>query len=180
MAKIEWRLQKMKIDDLMAHPQNPRSFTDKGMKDLETSIGRFGLAQPININTDGTIISGHARVHKLKEMGVEEIDVYIPSRTLTSSQVDELMIRMNQNQGGEWNYGMLEQFYSVPDLMEWGFSETDLPYLDAGIAEGAEEVEDFHESSNNYKIMVECDSEMQQEEVYHRLCDQGVKCRMMK
>ena len=66
--RIIWTIEKRKLGDLKPHPNNPRQFTEKGMKDLENSINSIGFMQPININQDGTILSGHARTLKLKEM----------------------------------------------------------------------------------------------------------------
>ena len=63
---IVWKIEKRKLGDLKPHAKNPRIFTEKGMKDLENSINSIGFMQPINVNTDGTILSGHARAMKLK------------------------------------------------------------------------------------------------------------------
>ncbi|MCE2688155.1 MAG: ParB N-terminal domain-containing protein, partial [Rickettsiales bacterium] len=69
MKRITWKVEKRKLADLKPHPKNPRQFTEKGMKDLENSINSIGFMQPININQDGLILSGHARAMKLKQMG---------------------------------------------------------------------------------------------------------------
>lgn len=60
--KITWHVETRKVADLKPHPDNPRIFTEKGMKDLKKSISSIGMAQPVNITQDGTILSGHARV----------------------------------------------------------------------------------------------------------------------
>ena len=72
--RITWKIEKRKLADLKPHPKNPRQFTEKGMKDLENSINSIGFMQPININQDGTILSGHARTLKLQQMGEIEVD----------------------------------------------------------------------------------------------------------
>ena len=79
---ISWKIEKRKITDLKPHKENPRIFTEKGMKDLESSINCIGYASPILINTNNTILSGHARAIKLQEIGFNEIDVYVPDRLL--------------------------------------------------------------------------------------------------
>ena len=85
-AKINWHIEKRKISDLTPHKDNPRIFTEKGMKDLDKSIIKIGMAQPINITIDGIILSGHARIEALKGQGVEEVDCYVPGRKLTAKE----------------------------------------------------------------------------------------------
>lgn len=85
-AKINWHVEKRKISELIPHKENPRIFTEKGMKDLDKSITKIGMAQPINITPDGIILSGHARIEALKGQGVEEVDCYVPDRSLTAKE----------------------------------------------------------------------------------------------
>jgi hypothetical protein len=169
---IQWKLERRSVDDLMLHPQNPRTFTERGMKDLGESISKIGMAQPININLDGVVLSGNARLTKLRELGVQEVDVYVPDRMLTSREQDEVIIRMNKNQGGEWDFDALNEWYNTPDLLEWGFLEDELIYLDSG-----NDDEPLAELATSFKVIVECDGEMHQDEVYSMLKEKGLKCR---
>lgn len=122
MAKkrITWKIEKRKLADLKPHPKNPRQFTEKGMKDLENSINSIGFMQPININQDGTILSGHARTLKLKEMGETEVDVYVPDRLLTPKQEEEVLVRANANTAGQWDFDILANEFEDFELQEWG------------------------------------------------------------
>jgi len=82
---------------------NPRQITDKQAKDLKASLDKFGVADPIIINTDNTIIGGHQRKKILETlMGVDpdfEIDVRVPDRELTIDEMRELNVRLNKNTG---------------------------------------------------------------------------------
>ena len=53
--KLTWHNEKRKIKDLVPYVANPRQITDKQAKDLKASLDKFGLAEPIVINTDNTI-----------------------------------------------------------------------------------------------------------------------------
>lgn len=119
-SKIEWSLERRKLADLKPHEKNPRNFTEKGMKDLEKSINSIGFMQPINVNQDGTILSGHARAMKLKEMGEAEVDVYVPTKLLTPKQEEEVLIRANANTAGVWNFEMLNKDFDLTELTDWG------------------------------------------------------------
>ena len=118
--RITWKIEKRKLADLKPHPKNPRQFTDKGMKDLENSINSIGFMQPININQDGTILSGHARTLKLQQMGEIEVDVYVPDRLLTPKQEEEVLVRANANTAGQWDFDILANEFEDFELVEWG------------------------------------------------------------
>ena len=123
--KIIWHAEKRKLSELTPHPENPRIFTDKGMKDLAKSIKNIGMAQPINITPDGIILSGHARCEILKQKGVEEVEVYIPNRELTPEEQHEILIRMNANIAGEWDWDKLANEYIPSELEDWGLDIPD-------------------------------------------------------
>ena len=132
--RITWQIEKKKLADLKPHPKNPRQFTEKGMKDLENSINSIGFMQPININQDGTILSGHARTLKLKEMGEVEVDVYVPDRMLTPKQEEEVLVRANANTAGKWDWDLLANNFELAEINDWGLEVPDMEI-------GAEELE---------------------------------------
>lgn len=120
MSDIKWKCEKRKIEELKPHPENPRVFTQKGMKDLGKSIDKIGMAQPINITPDGIILSGHARLLALKNKGIKEVDVYVANRPLSEKEQREVLIRMNANVAGEWDMDKLANEFEIEDLVEWG------------------------------------------------------------
>jgi DNA modification methylase len=124
--RITWKLEKRNLQDLKPHAKNPRQFTEKGMKDLEKSINSIGFMQPININQDGTILSGHARTLKLKEMGEIEVDVYVPDRLLTPKQEEEVLVRANANTAGQWDFEILANEFDIDEINEWGLEVPDM------------------------------------------------------
>jgi hypothetical protein len=86
--------------------------------------------QPININKDGTILSGHARAMKLKEMGETEVDVYVPSSALSLKQEEEVLIRANANTAGVWDFDKLANEFELPELTDWGLELPKIEELD--------------------------------------------------
>lgn len=141
MSKITWKLEQWKLSDIKPYGNNPRRLTDKGMKDLEKSIKKFGLAEPLVINTDGAIIGGHGRYYTLQKQGIDIADCYVPSRTLNKKEFDELNVRLNKNIAGEWDFDILANEFELPDLLEWGFDKMELGIDDKKeIPEDADEV----------------------------------------
>jgi len=138
---IEWHNEKRKIKDLIPYVGNPRQITDKQAKDLKASLERFGIADPMIINTDNTIIGGHQRKKILETlMGHDpdyEIDVRLPDRELSIDEVRELNIRLNKNMG-EWNFDILANEFEIDNLTVWGFEKWEL-----GLPEADIEVDDI-------------------------------------
>lgn len=128
--KITWHIEKRNIDELKPHPDNARIFTEKGMADLKKSINSIGMAQPINITLDNTVLSGHARLMALKDQGVTEVDVYVPSRELTAKEQQEVLIRMNANIAGIFDWDKAANIFEMDDLTDWGCEIPDMDVKD--------------------------------------------------
>lgn len=126
ITSMNWKLTKKKLSEVKPYDKNPRQMTKKGMEDLHKSIDKFGLAEPIVINTDGIIVGGHARFLVLKERGAKEFDCYIPDRKLSDKEVQELNVRLNKNIAGEFDFDILANEFELTDLLEWGFEEKEL------------------------------------------------------
>jgi ParB-like chromosome segregation protein Spo0J len=173
--RIIWKIEKRKLKDLKPHPNNPRQFTEKGMKDLENSINSIGFMQPININQDGTILSGHARTLKLKEMGEIEVDVYVPDRILTPKQEEEVLIRANANTAGQWDWDLLANEFDLEEINEWGL---EVPNMELDQEE--KDDKDLSDSlASKYILEIECDSEAEQEILYNRFLGEKLKVKIL-
>jgi len=124
MSKISWTNEKRKISDLIPAEYNPRQLTEKQAKDLDASLERFNLCDPIIINADNKIIGGHQRINILKQRGAVEVDVRVPSRQLTEHEEKELNLRLNKNLG-EWDFDLLADF-DQEMLLDVGFDSAEL------------------------------------------------------
>ena len=127
--KINWHIESRKISEIKEWEKNPRIMTEKGMGDLARSIDTFGLAEPIVVNVDGTVIGGHARFKVLKQRNEVECDCYVPDRQLTEKEVAELNIRLNAISAGEFNWEVLSKEWNMPELIEWGMDVVDFPKI---------------------------------------------------
>lgn len=166
MKRITWKIEKRKLKDLKPHPKNPRQFTEKGLKDLENSINSIGFMQPININQDCTILSGHGRTLKLKEMGETEVDVYVPDRMLTPKQEEEVLVRANANTAGKWDWDLLANNFEIEEINEWGLEVPDVENMpDLSILDDNDNNDKLNELADGVKkaIMIEFEPDHYQE-----------------
>lgn len=131
--KISWTLERRGLASLIPYEKNPRIIKGKKLDDLKESIGKFGLAEPIIINTDGVIIGGHARYYVLRSQGdTQVVDCYVPSRTLDEQEFKELNIRLNKNVAGDWDFEGLANWFEMDDLKSWGFEDFEFGSFSAG------------------------------------------------
>lgn len=174
--KIDWINKKVKLSDVKEYEANPRTITEKGLKDLKQSIERFGQAEPLVVNTDMTLIGGHARKLALQSLDYDICDVIMPSKKLTDKQVQELNIRLNRNIAGIFSFDILTEFFETDDLLEWGFESFE---FDSEVTN--KEPKDIGIDLENPKYIVEVSltQEQDQEQLYNELNDRGLECRLL-
>lgn len=115
------------IVDIIFAEYNPRELTQIQHQDLKDSITRFGLVDPLIVNTHkerkNILVGGHQRLRIVKELGYK--DVPCVEVNLTPDKERELNVRLNKNTG-QWDWDALANHFDVGELLEWGFSEGDL------------------------------------------------------
>ncbi len=125
---MKWKLEKRKLADLKEWPDNPRKMTDSGLSNLKESITKFGVAEPLVINSKGVICGGHGRLKVLRGMGIAEVDCYVPDPDLTEKEFQELNIRLNKNIAGEWDFDILAEKFEQNELLDWGFEKAEFGF----------------------------------------------------
>jgi len=127
-AKIA--VQYVPIDSLKGAEYNPRVHDPRAAQKLKDSIERYGLVDPILVNSapkrKGVIIGGHFRWKVAKELGIEQVPVVflnIPSL----EREKELNLRLNRNTG-EWDWELLKGF-DMDLLLDVGFDDVDLSHV---------------------------------------------------
>jgi hypothetical protein len=123
---MKWMNERRAVNTLQDYPNNPRNIEAKGLAELRRSIESVGYVEPIAINTDGTILSGHARKQVLERLGISEVDVRVPERQLSEAEAREVVIRLNKNIAGVWNIESLTSDFDVNELTDWGFTDFEL------------------------------------------------------
>jgi len=120
-------IKEYKPDELIAAEYNPRQLTKDQHKDLTDSIKRFGLVDPLIVNTHkdrmNVLVGGHQRLKIAQELDIKDIPCV--EVELNPEQERELNIRLNKN-SGEWDYDALANYFDVGELTEWGFTDENL------------------------------------------------------
>lgn len=125
--KIIWRTERRKVKDLIRYEKNPRKLSTTQLEGLKRSLKKFNVAELPCINTDGTLVAGNQRVLALSLLGRgdEEIEVRVPSRTLTDAEFRDYLLTSNRS-GASWDFEKLAADFDISELLTAGFDSFDL------------------------------------------------------
>ncbi len=121
------KIQQIKVSELKPATYNPRKWSESAAEQLTESIKRFGLVDPVLVNSNenrhNIVIGGHFRLKVAKDLGIKEVPVvYID--IADEAKEKELNIRLNKNLG-DWDYEMLAEF-DESLLADIGFESEEL------------------------------------------------------
>lgn len=95
------------IDELIPYENNPR-INDTAVDDVCESIKQTGNNDPIEIDENNVILSGHTRLKALKKLGYKETEV-LQITGLTEEQKRKYRILANKTgERAEWDLNKLE------------------------------------------------------------------------
>ena len=91
----EARVTERPIRSLRPARRNPRTHSDKQIRQIADSIEAFGFTNPVLIDAQGTIIAGHGRVRAAKQLGFDTVPTLCLDH-LTEAQVRAYLIADNK------------------------------------------------------------------------------------
>jgi len=129
-----------KISDLIRAEYNPRELTKEQQNQLTDSLKRFGLVDPIIVNTHkdrkNILVGGHQRMKVWESMGNETIPTVEVNLNLEKEK--ELNIRLNKNTG-QFDMELIQEHFETDDLIEWGFNAEELEFFVPEVLEAEED-----------------------------------------
>lgn len=157
--------------DLHPYERNPRRGKVEVVKEsLETN----GQYRPIVVNRPGSVIlAGNHTWHAARELGWEEIAAtFVDVDDGTAKKILIIDNRASDLATND-NEVLAEVLGELEDLAGTGYTEDDVAKL-LGSAEP-----DVEEFASRFEVVVECDDEDQQQEIYDRLTGEGLSCRVL-
>ena len=119
------KFERRKLADLRPAEYNPRKKLtpdDPEYIQIRSSLNEFGYADPIVINSDGTIIKGHQRRNVMMDLGYTEAEVIILD-IQDKAKEKALNIALNKITG-KWDNAILKDLLVELDLEGYDFSVT--------------------------------------------------------
>ena len=166
------------LKDIKPYEKNPRK-NDNAVKYVANSIKEFGFQQPIVIDKNGVIVAGDTRYKASKKLGLEKVPCIIAD-DLTDEQIKAYRLADNKvSELAEWDIDLLgEELEGIIDI--------DMSNFDFDLGEEEEEPtapterKDLSDKvGETYEVIIECDSEEQQAEIYERVRKEGLSCRVL-
>ncbi len=119
------RFETRSLSDLRPAEYNPRvplTPADPEYQSIKRSIEEFGYADPIVINSDGTIIKGHQRRTVMMDLGYTEVEVIVLD-IQDKAKEKALNVALNKITG-KWDNAILKDLLLELDLEGYDFSVT--------------------------------------------------------
>ena len=168
------------VPEVRPYEKNPRKNAE-AVKYVKASIEKFGFKQPIIVDSNRVIIAGHTRLEAAKSLGMAEVPCIVAD-DLTDAQVKALRLADNKvAEFSEWEMnllgGELGELAEISDIDmgDFGFDLSDLDNIGMDDEENAEKGVNL---SDTYQIIVECESETEQQEFFEKLSVEGYRCRL--
>lgn len=135
---IQKELLKMPVADLVPYENNPRVISPEAVNACAESMRQCTALDPIEVDENNVILSGHTRRLALMQLHVNTADV-VRYTGLTEEQKQKYRILANKT--GEmsgWDFGKLEQELAEVDFGDFDF-DFDLPDSGANETQVAED-----------------------------------------
>lgn len=176
MSKAKY--SQIAIEALTEYKNNARTHSPEQVAKIARSIQEFGFINPVLINKDNVIIAGHGRVMAAKELGMTEVPC-LRVEHLTEAQMRAYVIADNKlAEDAGWDMEILQNELSALQELDFDISLTGFNFdIDEEIQDVEKDLSDSIKST--FEVIVECENEMSQEEVFDRLTKEGLKCRVL-
>ena len=118
---MEKTLIRINVSDLIPYERNPRKIPQEAVDAVKESYRQCGVIDPIEIDENNVILSGHTRRLAAMELGIPEVDALRVSG-LTEAQKRKYRILANKtSEKSGWDYDLLAE--EIDDLIKRYYSE---------------------------------------------------------
>lgn len=167
------QIEELYTKELIPYSNNPRN-NESAVDAVAASIEEFGFKVPIIIDKDNVIVAGHTRLKAALKIGLEKVPC-IKADDLTPEQLKAF--RLADNKVGElatWDFNKLEEELAEldMDMSAFGFTQED----DENDAERKDLSGNVDEM---YQVIIDCEDESQQAEIFEQLKEEGYKCHVL-
>jgi hypothetical protein len=114
-------IKKIKVSELKANKENPRTVSKEKFSKLKKSITNFPKMlklRPIVIDDNNTVLGGNMRLKALKSLGIKETWC-IKASDLNEEEKEEFIIKDNVG-FGDWDFDILANNFEITKLEEFG------------------------------------------------------------
>lgn len=171
----------MDLKDLKFDKRNYRRHNDRNKELIKKSIEEVGFGRSIVIDAENEIVCGNGVVSqadkntKIKVIETDGSELVVIKRTdLKTSDAKRKQLAVMDNSASDtsdFDMGLLQEDFSIDDLNDWG--------IEIKFEEIKETKDISDELKETYEVVCECENEMEQEALFLRLSEEGIKCRLL-
>lgn len=164
MSTLKTRKKILKLSEIKPYPYNAKMHTPEQIKRLKKSIEENEYLQPILVDKNNIIISGHGRYYAIKEMGEDHKIEVIDGSHLTPMQAKKFRILDNKIISNDWDNEILkteiESIYKSFDDIDQIAEELQINIDNLGLKQKIKDYNEIDEEFNNldgmndYKINI--------------------------
>lgn len=182
LSKTQWKNRIVEIgtedpEQLLANPMNFRIHPKHQQDALEAVLDEIGWVDDVIVNrTTGHIIDGHLRV----TLALRKNESEIPVKYVELSQDEENLIlalfdpisamaTQDDEKLEELIYEIENDNYEIKKILDCLQDKKN----NDDVFDMSDKIE------NEYEVVIECVSEMEQEKIYTELNEKGYKCRLL-
>lgn len=178
---VEWK--RVSVASLHEDPANARKHGTRNRATVRASLARFGQVQTLAVEAGtGRVLGGNCTLGELRALGVEEVQVCEVG--VHGRAARELAAVLNRSaELAEWDDDVLGKLLADLDADEAAAIGWDEDELEALLAEPAVEPppsgapDQSAALVDQYRILVECETEGEQLDLLARFEKEGIKCR---
>ena len=169
------------IERLQPYARNPRK-NDEAVPRMAGLIREFGFRVPVIIRSSGEVIDGHLRLKAAWSLGMTQVPVVIAD-DWTEAQTKAFRLAVNRSaEWAQWDDDLLRLELEDLRLADFdleliGFDKVGLDAL--GDDDAGEIPPDDFNYEQKYAVIVECENEHHQQEVYEKLNAEGYICKVV-
>ena len=175
MKETKLKVEYKSVDKLIPYVNNARTHDEKQVTQIAASIKEFGFNNPILMDGDNGVVAGHGRLMAAKKLGLKEVPC-IELSHLSEVQKKAYILADNKlalNAG--WDDEMLKN--ELESLKAMDFDLSLAGFEDDDTSESSNE-NNQSEVFETFQILIDCDSENQQQLIFEELTEKGYKCRV--
>lgn len=164
---ITKELLKLPVSELVPYENNPRVISPEAVNACAESMRQCTALDPIEVDENNVILSGHTRRLALMQLHVETADV-VRYTGLTEEQKQKYRILANKT--GEmtgWDFSKLEQELAEVDFGDFDFDfdlgekvDSNVSYIDSLMEDGFQKVSESSEFSVTFTFPSEYEDEV--------------------
>lgn len=156
------------IKELKPYKKNAKKHPKEQVERIANSIKEFGFTQPVLVDKNNCVVAGHGRILGAKAAGLKEVPTLCLD-DLTEEQIKAYRLADNKLNESDWDFGLLdEELVELDDVLDmslFGFDVVEEEQV-------KEKKVEFKVKRQN-KVIIECVSTRQAEDLYDRLIAEG-------